>query len=176
MRARRNFRGANDDWRERPAAKEALGPVGLQVAGHPNIFPTSWITRSQLSLRVPRGPMQTEIWWFTFVEKNATPEERAEVVLRANHVFGPAGVLEQEDGENWAQSSMQTQGYASRRIPQVLKMDLGRGQIIKEHGLARIEGMVTEHAQLWTYAAWDLWMSGADWDSIKAGTIPGDYL
>jgi 3-phenylpropionate/trans-cinnamate dioxygenase alpha subunit len=173
--ATRNIR-MNQEWRERPEALAELGRVGVQVAGHPNIFPTAWITQNQLSLRVPRGPLQTEIWWFTFADKNATPEARAESIGRANHVFGPAGYLEQEDGENWAQSSMQTLGTFSRHIPQVLKMDLGRGKVVKEEGLARIEGNVTEHAQLWTYKAWDLWMSGADWEGIKNGTVPPDIF
>ena len=35
----------------------------------------------------------------------------------ANHVFGPAGFLEQEDGENWTQSTMQTRGYRQQADP-----------------------------------------------------------
>jgi 3-phenylpropionate/trans-cinnamate dioxygenase alpha subunit len=165
-----------EEWRESPRAQEMLGPVGIRVAGHPNIFPTTWITRNQISLRVPRSPLRTEIWWFTFVDKNASPEVRSGMVTRANHVFGPAGFLEQEDGENWSQSTRQTRGYISKNVPQVLKMDHGRGKVIKEGGLARIEGNVNEHAQLWTYKAWDLWMSGASWEQLKAGTAPGDVF
>jgi 3-phenylpropionate/trans-cinnamate dioxygenase alpha subunit len=167
----------NHVWRERPDAKEKLGPVGLRVAGHPNIFPNSWITSgAQLCLRVPRATNQTELWFFSFVDKNAKPEERQAQVWRANHVFGPAGLLEQEDGENWSQSTRQTNGYISKRIPQALKMNLGRGKIIKEDGLARIEGATTEHAQLWTYVAWSQWMRGASWDELKNSTEPGDLI
>ena len=55
-------------WRATPQARGVLGPVGAEVAGHPNIFPTSWVTSvtGQLSLRIPRDPGQTEIWWFTW--------------------------------------------------------------------------------------------------------------
>jgi 3-phenylpropionate/trans-cinnamate dioxygenase alpha subunit len=167
----------SQEWRKRPEAVAALGPVGLDVAGHPNIFPTCWVTGTvQISLRVPRGPFSTELWWYSFVDKNATPEQRGLAMMLHNHVFGPAGLLEQEDGENWAQSTMQTTGYKSREIPQALKMNLGRGKIVKEHGLARIDANTTEHAQLWTYAAWAQWMTGADWDTLKAQTTPGDYI
>jgi 3-phenylpropionate/trans-cinnamate dioxygenase alpha subunit len=169
--------GFDQSWRERPEAQAALGPVGIRVAGHPNIFPTAWVAlTTQLSLRIPRSPMLTEVWWFTFVDRNASPDERAMVTFMANHTFGPAGMLEQEDGENWAQSTKQTLGYASRQIPQLIKMDLGRGEIIKEDGLARIEGSTSEHGQVWTYQAWAEYMSGASWDEIKAATTPGDYL
>ena len=65
-------------WRNTPEAQEILGPVGVQVAGHPNVFPTMWFTSApwQVSLRIPRSPTSTEVWWFTFVDRNATPEQR----------------------------------------------------------------------------------------------------
>ncbi len=164
-------------WRQTPEALEALGPVGVEVAGHPNIFPGLWITTTnQVSLRIPRGPQQTEIWWFSFVPTDAPPELRQLLVTFATHVFGPAGLLEQDDGENWAQASMQTVGIAGRRIRHVLKMGVGRGKVIKEHGLARIETTTNEHGQLWTYHAWSKWMQGLDWEALKTATTPGDVL
>jgi 3-phenylpropionate/trans-cinnamate dioxygenase alpha subunit len=175
--AQRANNAFNHEWRNRPEARDALGPVGLNCAGHPNIFPNSWVTGgAQLWLRVPRSPNSTELWSFSFVDKNATPEERMQQVGRANHVFGPAGLLEQEDGENWSQSTRQTNGFVSKSIPQVLKMNLGRGKIIKEHGLARIDAVTTEHPQLWTYGAWAQWMQGLDWPALKANTTPGEYI
>ena len=168
-----------DDWRDLPKAQEDLGPVGVDVAGHPNVFPSAWVSpgSSQMSLRIPRSPTETEVWWFSFVDKNASDEMRMATVNVANHVFGPAGVLEQEDGENWAQSTLQTHGYASRKVPQLLKMDLGRGEVVKDdQGPPRIYGTTSEHAQLWTYAAWDVWMSGCDWDELRERTTPPDVL
>jgi 3-phenylpropionate/trans-cinnamate dioxygenase alpha subunit len=167
----------DETWRDRPAAQAALGPVGLEVGGHPNIFPSAWVAvSSQLSLRIPRGPHLTEIWWYTFVDRAADPMQQGMTIGQANHVFGPAGLLEQEDGENWAQSTAATTGLASRKIPQLLKMNLGRGRIIRQDGLARIEGTTTEHGQLWTYAAWSHWMAGESWDELKAHTTPPDVF
>lgn len=164
-------------WRDRPEVIEGLGPVGIRVAGHPNVFPTTWVTFSgQVSLRIPRSPDSTEIWWFTFVDKNAPPPVRRQIVTMANRVFGPAGLLEQDDGENWAQATMQTAGEGSRRVPQRLIMGLGRGEVIKEHGLAYIETTTNEHAQLWTYYSWAQWMKGLDWDELAAVTEPPDLI
>ncbi len=164
-------------WREDPRVQEVLGPVGVRVAGHPSIFPTTWVTTTnQVSLRIPRSPNETEIWWFTFVDRNATPERRRFIVSLANRIFGPAGVLEQDDGENWSQSTKQSYGQASNTIPHRLQMGLGRGEIIKEHGLARIEGTTNEHAQLWTYHSWAQWMKGLDWPDLKQSTTPGDSI
>ncbi len=167
----------NKPWRQEPRVQEILGPVGIRVAGHPSIFPTTWITTTgQLSLRIPRSPGETEIWWFTFVDRNATPESRRFAVSIANRIFGPAGVLEQDDGENWSQSTMQTNGIASQRIPNRLNMGLGRARIIKEHGLARIETTTNEHAQLWTYHSWAQWLKGLDWPTLCRATTPPDSI
>jgi len=164
------------EWRDRPEAKKALGPIGARVGGFSCIFPNVWRNNGQLCVRVPRSPNTTELWFFSFVDKNATPEERTETVNRYLHVFGPAGLLEQEDGENWWQSTKQTNGYVSKRIPHLLKMNLGEGKIIKEGGFNRIESSTSEHPQLWTYAAWSQYITGMDWESIREATTPGDYL
>jgi 3-phenylpropionate/trans-cinnamate dioxygenase alpha subunit len=71
---------------------------------------------------------------------------------------------------------MQARGFASRDIPQLLKMNLGRGKVIKEGGLARIDGTTSEHGQLWTYKAWLEWMKGNSWDELRTATSPPDYL
>ena len=165
-------------WRSLPGKTDILGEVGIKVAGFPNIFPTAWVTTgAQLSLRIPRSPGVTEIWWYSFRNRSETDEQAKKMLLmRQNHTFGPAGILEQEDGENWAQSTMQTRGTVSKHIPQLLKMGLGRGKIIKEDGLARIEGTTNEHAQLWTYQAWKAWLGNPSWDELREQTTPGDYL
>lgn len=165
-------------WRELPAVREALGPVGVTVAGHPSIFPNTWVTSApvQLAVRIPRDPTHTEIWWFSFTDRTLPPEMQAFVANIASRVFGPAGVLEQDDGENWAQATTQTHGIASRRVKHHLAMGLGHGQVIHEGGLARIEGLTSEHGQLWTYRAWAKWLEGSDWDDLAAATTPGDLL
>jgi nitrite reductase/ring-hydroxylating ferredoxin subunit len=169
---------SDQTWRERPEVQEALGPIGIDVAGHPNIFPNAWISTHgpQVCLRVPVSPYRTEMWWFSFAERNATPEARAMSLWFCNHGFGPAGFFEQEDGENWAQATLQVRGSRSRKIPHLLKMNLGRGDIVKEHGLCRIDGTSSEHAQLWLYHSWAQWMKGLDWDALRKATIPPEVM
>jgi 3-phenylpropionate/trans-cinnamate dioxygenase alpha subunit len=168
---------SHQNWRRDPKSKEKVGELGVRLVGHPNLFPNTWLTENaQISLRVPISPDSTEIWWFSFIDKNATEEQRKMTVDLQNHVFGPAGFLEQEDGENWAQSTMQTTGFVSSRIPQALKMNLGRGIVQRQEGLSFVESSTTEHAQLWTYRAWAQYMSGADWETIKANTQAPDVV
>ena len=164
-------------WRDTPEAQEALGPAGMTVAGHPSIFPSTWVTTtSQISVRIPRTPTSTEIWWFTFTDLNQPKELRDFLLTLQGRIFGPAGLLEQDDGENWSQATMQTHGVASRRVKHLVNMGVGRGTVRKDGGLARLEGYTTEYGQLWTYHSWAQWMKGLDWDDLRAATTPPDSM
>jgi hypothetical protein len=158
--------------RIRPSkAKELMGPVGVRSEGHPNIFPNLWITMSglQMCLRLPRGPSKTELWWFTFVPKDAPPALRRNMIWQANHVFGPAGILEQDDGENWSQSTSAARSLSSRALGQYIGMGLGKDQAVAgEQGEHYIESCVGEHGQRWLYRAWTEWMAARDWADLKA--------
>jgi 3-phenylpropionate/trans-cinnamate dioxygenase alpha subunit len=177
-----DFGGMVDNsWRDRPDVVQSLGPMSRRSLGHANIFPTCWITPpfNQISLRIPRGPMETEIWWFSFVRKDLPPEQRAMTIAGAIHSFGPAGMLEQEDGENWAQSTLQTLGAASSKIPQLLMMNLRRGKVVHDENdldPPYIECSINEHGQLWTYLAWVEWLKGGSWAELQERTRPPDVL
>ncbi|MET9218374.1 Rieske 2Fe-2S domain-containing protein [Streptomyces sp. NPDC088197] len=163
------------EWRYTPQTQAKLGRHGSRVGGHPHIFPTAWVTaNAQLSLRVPRSPDVTEIWWYSFRDKNASPQEQAAALHAQIHFFGPAGMLEQEDGENWAQSTLQTKGTKSREIPQLLKMGLGTSEVVKDDGLAVIDAPINEHAQLWTYHSWREWLRNPTWEGLRKSTAPHD--
>lgn len=162
-------------WRDRPEAQKALGPIGLKTRGHPNIFPNLWVSTggSQLSLRLPRGPLETEIWWFTILEKDLPEAKRREALYVATHLFGPAGLLEQDDGENWSQSTLASIGTASRRYPLNYAMGKGRAEMLEhESGQRWIETSVNEHGQLWTYRSWAEWMAAEDWPALKRDHSP----
>lgn len=167
---RNTAQGRDMSWRERPEVKEAMGPVGSRTQSHPHIFPNFWVTSpgdGQVSLRLPKGPMKTEIWWFSFND-TGTPLNR-----RALETFGPAGLLEQDDGENWGESTRAMKGSVSSRYPINYSMGLGRGEIIDdETGPPRIETSINEHAQLWHYRAWSEWMSAENWAELKANRSP----
>lgn len=66
--------------------------------------------------------------------------------------FGPAGMLEVDDGENWQQGTLATKGVTSRRHRLNYAMGLGRGEFIEEEGSPpRIETGINENTQLWFY-------------------------
>ncbi len=158
------------------AASDVENTYGTQpIMPHPNIFPNLWIALNgtQLSLRLPRGPFETEIWWFTLVQKDLPAEERRKTQLFATHFFGPGGLLEQDDGENWAHSTRATKGIANRRYPLHYAMGKGKDKVVDSPlGHKRVETVVNEHGQLWTYKAWAEWMDADSWDELKQNHTP----
>jgi hypothetical protein len=131
-----------------------------------NLFPNAFVSSmtNNLELRIPRGPLQTEVWMWTFVDKNAPPSARAGFKYASEHHFGPGGIHEQDDGENWGESTNGTRGLASRRYPLNYSLNVGRGEIIEdEEGPPRIENSVNEHGQLWLYRKWAEMMDSPTW-------------
>jgi len=158
-----------------PKAADLMGPEGVRSMGHPNLFPNVWITLDgfQICLRLPRGPSHTELWWFTIVPKEAPPPFRQAIIRQANHVFGPAGLLEQDDGENWSQSTRAAAGFSSRKVGAALLMGLGRDEVaVGGNGQTSIEGYVGEHAQRWFYRSWTEWLAARDWAELEATRSP----
>ena len=156
-------------------ATELMGPVGVRSNGHPNIFPNLWITMGglQICLRLPRGPSHTEFWWFTIVPKSAPPPLRKAMIQQATHIFGPAGLLEQDDGENWSQSTRSTTGYSSRKVGLALFMGLGHDHVtVSDNGQKHIDTCINEHGQRWLYRSWTEWMAARDWAELRKTRTP----
>ncbi|MBV1882088.1 MAG: Rieske 2Fe-2S domain-containing protein [Pseudomonadales bacterium] len=172
---RKNPKNSNS-WRGEQSAKDALGPVGIRSKGHPNIFPNLWVSTggTQLCLRLPKGPMETELWWFTFVEKSMAPEVKRRVIQGAIHFFGPSGLLEQDDGENWSHATTGSKGLVTGSRPLNFKMGMGMDEVLIDpnSGQARIETVLTEHAQRWLYQSWAEWMKAENWEDLIKSHSP----
>ena len=102
------------------------------------------------------------------VDRNASPELRQEHRFRSNHTFGASGLLEQDDGENWDQSTRGAKGVISGRHPLNYQMGLGHGEFIRDElGPPRIDGQVNEHYMLWQHRAWSEFMQAESWEQLK---------
>lgn len=168
-------------WYDQPAARRMdpemrrqLGPVGTRSFGHPNIFPNLWFAvTGQICLRIPRGPLETELWWFTYMPRELPADMRQLWITQANHLFGPAGLAEQDDGENWSHSTRGAMGAFSKTIPVNYQMGMGHDRVaVDPSGQSCIETVISEHAQRWTYQAWQEWMLADSWAELIAHHSP----
>ncbi|HIG40689.1 MAG TPA: hypothetical protein EYQ14_09140 [Gammaproteobacteria bacterium] len=164
-----------NSWRANQQAIQELGPVGIRSKGHPNIFPNLWVSTggTQLCLRLPKGPLETELWWFTFVNKNLSTETKRRIIQGAIHFFGPAGMLEQDDGENWSHSTRGSRGVVTGDRPLNFRMGLGQDKVRSDQsGQSSIETVVNEHGQRWTYRSWQEWMKADNWSDLVKNHSP----
>ncbi len=149
--------------------------MGIRSKGHPNIFPNLWVSTggTQLCLRLPKGPLETELWWFTFVDKNLSAESKRRIIQGSIHFFGPAGMLEQDDGENWSHSTRGSRGVVTGNRPLNFTMGLGRDEVRSDQsGQSSIETVVNEHGQRWTYRSWQEWMKADNWSDLVKNHSP----
>jgi hypothetical protein len=135
------------------------------------IFPNLFVNTGsrEFMLRNPLGPAKMEIWKTTLVDGNASPEAQRIAVRASNRPFGPAGMFEQDDGENWDQSTLAAQGAVSQRYDLNYSMSLGRGEVVDDGtSPPRIDTLTNEHAQLWMYRVWDEFMAAESWPQLRA--------
>ena len=165
-------RKTTQSWRERPEAKQALG-LATKSLGSPHLFPNFSTTGHHATLRLPKGPHSTEIWRFCFLDQNLPADRNAAFLRRVNTIFGPGGIVEQDDVENWDQSTKGTMGTISKTYPLHYAMGMGHGEVLEEDASPpRIDAVVNEHAQLWYYRGWSEWMSAESWAELKASHSP----
>ena len=86
----------------------------------------------------------------------------------ANHFFGPAGMLEQDDGENWSHSTRGARGAVTGQRAVNLSMGLGLDEVTTDaDGLHHIDTVVNEHGQRWTYQCWQEWLTADSWAALR---------
>ena len=104
------------------------------------------------------------------------PQLKRRIVQQAIHIFGPAGLLEQDDGENWSQSTRARPAAspAGELGQHIGRWGSGHDEVTVDAETAQryIEGLVSEHGQRWLYRAWTEWMAARDWAELKANHSP----
>jgi phenylpropionate dioxygenase-like ring-hydroxylating dioxygenase large terminal subunit len=159
-------------WRRNPDVQKNLGPVRQRInRANMNVFPNLFMNSGsrELMLRNPLGPGRIEIWKTILVDKNADPEIQRNQIRASNRHFGPAGMFEQDDGENWAMSTRGVRAPVTRRYDLNYAMGRGHGDVVakEDDTPAHVATLVNEHAQLWLYRCWSEYMTAASWPELK---------
>lgn len=158
-------------WRTDPKVLERLGPFRSRVnRANMLIFPNLFVNSGsrELMLRNPLSPTRIELWKTILVDRSAPPEVQRMQIRASNQHFGPAGLFEQDDGENWDQSTAGAIGNVSQRYDLNYAMSVGHGEVVSdENSPPRIESLVNEHAQLWMYRAWADFMDAESWRELR---------
>ena len=141
------------------------------------IFPNvALLPRQPRSLAVwhPRGPHQTEVWRWYFVDADAPAEVKD--FLRHYYIrySGPAGMTEQDDMENWNYAHAASRGVIARRFPYNYEMGLGTAAEGWEWDGLGLPGRViditkaqsSEEPMRNLYGRWAQFMEADGWDEL----------
>jgi 3-phenylpropionate/trans-cinnamate dioxygenase alpha subunit len=161
------------DWQyaSLPEAETRLGRTrAWRLAGHNNIFPNFSYNLATQTARVwhPRGPGQLEVWAWVLVDA-AAPDAAKEAFKTGNlRSFGPAGMLEQDDVENWIEVQKILRGAMARKTEFCVGM--GRGH--ERHDADGYKGttnyVMAETAARAFYRHWRDLMTSDGWHDIAA--------
>lgn len=112
------------------ALKERLGEArvhGPLTTGHATVFPNFSYLPVNGSIRVwhPKGPDEMEVWTWTVLDKSMPEEVRTAQRLYNLRTFGPSGIFEQDDGENWSEIQAISHGWRTSTVPLNYQMGIG---------------------------------------------------
>ncbi|MFF0543198.1 aromatic ring-hydroxylating dioxygenase subunit alpha [Nocardia thailandica] len=118
------------EWTDYAALRARLGDARVEgplTDGHATVFPNFSYLPVIGTIRVwhPKGPDRMEVWSWTVVDKSMPPEVREAQRLYNLRTFGPSGIFEQDDGENWSEVQAISHGFITNTVPLNYQMGLG---------------------------------------------------
>ncbi|MFF4776552.1 aromatic ring-hydroxylating dioxygenase subunit alpha [Microtetraspora fusca] len=141
-----------------PAVWERLGEVkaGGPIGCHATVFPNFSFLGAFRVLRVwhPRGPHEMEVWSWTLVDKDQSPEIKDAWRRFASMTFGPTGTFEQDDGEIWTDLQRVSRGHIAQTVD--LNYQMGIGHEVTDHPdyPGRINHVYSDNAARGFYERW----------------------
>jgi PAH dioxygenase large subunit len=133
-----------------------LSYMQVMIQGDAGMPPTPFLS---FRLWEPTGPTTTRIWSYLFIDKEAPPEYRKASYETYVRTFGPSGIFEQDDCENWEQCTRVNRGPIAQRY----LLHHGMGFHLKPDpefpgpGEAW-PGSYGERTQLAFYGEWQRWL------------------
>ncbi len=114
----------------------------------------------------PKGPDKIEMWTWAIVEKAMSDELKQQILDNVLLTFGPAGLFDNDDGDNLASCTAQSRGWRTRQMPVYTNMALGRSG--PRAGLPGdiASGIVSEHNQRYFYRRWQEHMEAKNWAEV----------
>ncbi|CAB0759014.1 aromatic ring-hydroxylating dioxygenase subunit alpha [Corynebacterium diphtheriae] len=147
--------------RERLSPEQVMGPL---TNGHATIFPNFSYLPVNGSIRVwhPKGPNKMEVWSWTVLDKSMPDEVKKAQRLYNLRTFGPSGIFEQDDGENW--SECQANAHAFMVGNTALNYQMGIGTEGEHEGFpGTTSELYSDAAGRGLYRRWQELMSTPAW-------------
>jgi PAH dioxygenase large subunit len=136
-----------------------LSFLQVMIQGDTETPPTPFLS---FRLWEPRGPTSTRVWSFLLIDREASPEYRKASYETYVRTFGPSGIFEQDDVENWEECTRVNQGQIAQRygLHHGMGVHLPPDRSFPGPGDAWA-GSYGERTQLAFYAEWQRWLTQA---------------
>ena len=137
-----------------------------------NVFPNVFIG---LRIALPRGPHTSEIWSYTYYDKDTPPE-----IVEDRRIFfeqddNMAGTTEQDDQDNWRQVTDSASSLAARRVPHDISMGAGHDTRHPELPGLVAGRFLSETNQRHYYARWQEFMNAQSWAEIHIDPVTARF-
>lgn len=163
------------EQRKRVAAEMGEALARMIPLGHSTTFPNfSFLDLESLRLvRVthPMGPDKVMIFQWCAVDASLPDEVKTALRRQYEIAFGPTGMFEQDDGENWRECQKGMQGFVGRKVEHNMFLGMGKEQPASEflgEGVPGRGGDIwSEHNQRQFIRHWQAFMSAdRGWDEL----------
>jgi phenylpropionate dioxygenase-like ring-hydroxylating dioxygenase large terminal subunit len=159
-------------WRRKmhEEATRLLGePRASQLnGGHMCMFPNTAALNGPNTLRIiqPRGPHKMELWTFGVTLADAPDEIKRGDLVWNEQTFGPAGLVEQDDGENLLELQNVLRGTVARETKFSIEMGLGEARSDATHSGGIKSYLFTEEGARNFYKSWMRFMTEKSWEEM----------
>lgn len=140
-----------------PETIERLGTVRARVSVLAcNVFPNFSFVPGSSTMRVyqPRSANTLEMQSYCIVDKDAPPEVKKAQTRAYIQSFGPSGMFEQDDGENFTQATMSSSGRLARTLDFNYQMGVGHDHNFHEDLPGEVARATSEMTQRDFYSRW----------------------
>lgn len=144
---------------------------GPLTTGHATVFPNFSYLPVNGSIRVwhPKGPDEMEVWAWTVLDKSMPSSVREAQRLYNLRTFGPSGIFEQDDGENWSEVQSISHGWRTNTVPLNYQMGMNTETTDGVHPGSTSE-LYSDAAGRRFYARWAELMNTPAWHEKESTT------
>jgi hypothetical protein len=129
------------------------------------------------SVRVwhPRGPEAVDIAAWCIVDRSAPDEVKAEIATNYVRNFGPGGMFEMDDSENWQLATRSNRGWVTRQGDLHVGMGLGHERIDADYPGLTGHLMSEANARAF-HRRWRSLVAARTWPEVAAPMGPDEVL
>lgn len=126
-----------------------------------------------LRLYQPRGPGRIEQWTWAVVEQAMPDALKQQILENQTLTFGPAGLFDNDDGDNLASCTEQSRGWRTGQMEVHTHMALGHSGVRPGLPGDIAMGVISEHNQRHFYRRWQEHMAARTWSEVPRYNVNG---